>query len=169
MFISETHFTNKSHFSIAGYNLCRTNHPDCKAHGGTAILIRSQIDFEEQICYAKPELQATIIQVQGPHRNIKIASVYCPPKHNLKATHFVSFFQTLGPCFIVGGDYNSKHTLWGSRLITSKGRELASVIKSKNYSFLSADTPTYWPADENKIPDLLDFFILSGLSPCISA
>jgi hypothetical protein len=32
----------------------------------------------------KPELQASIIQVQGPHRNITIAATYWPPRHNLK-------------------------------------------------------------------------------------
>jgi len=53
MLISETHFTNKSHFSIAGYNICLTNHPDDKAHEGTAILIKSQIAYAEQLCYAK--------------------------------------------------------------------------------------------------------------------
>jgi len=113
----------------------------------------------------KPELQATIIQVQGPHRNIKIASTYCPPRHNLKVTHFDYFFQTLGSCFIVGSDFNSKHTLWGSRLITFKGCELATLIQTRNYSVLSIGTPTYWPTERRKIPDLLDFFILSGFSP----
>ena len=165
MLISETHFTSKSHFSIAGYNICLANHPDDKAHGGTAILIKSKIAYAEQLCYAKPELQATIIQVQGPHRNIKIASTYCPPRHNLKVTHFDSFFQTLGSCFIVGSDFNSKHTLWGSRLITFKGCELATLIQTRNYSVLSIGTPTYWPTERRKIPDLLDFFILSGFSP----
>jgi len=164
MLIIETHFTSKSHFSIAGYNNCLTNHPHNKAHGGTAILIKSQIAYAEQLCYAKPELQATIIQVQGLHRNIKIASTSCPPRHNLKVIHFDSFFQTLGSYFIVGGDFNSKHTLWGSRLITSKGRELATLIQTKNYSVLSAGTPTYWPNDSRKIPDLLDVFIISGFS-----
>jgi hypothetical protein len=105
--ISETHFTSKSHFSIAGYNICLANHPDGKAHGGTAILIKSKIAYVAQPCYAKPQLQAAIIQLQGPHQNITIASTYCPPQHNLKVTHFDSFFQTLGSCFIVGGDFNS--------------------------------------------------------------
>jgi hypothetical protein len=144
--------------------MCHTNHPEDKAHGGTAIFIRTTIAFAEQLCYAKPELQATIIQVQGPHRHIKIASVYCPPRFNLKAAHFDSFFQTLGPCFIAGGDFNSKHTHWGSRLITTKGRELAELIQTNNYSILSTVAPTYWPTDTNKLPDLLDFFILYGLS-----
>jgi len=165
MLISETHFTSKSHFPIAGYNTCLANHPEDKAHGSSAILIKTKIAYAEQLWYAKPELQATIIQVQAPHRNITIASTYCPPRYNLKVTHFDSFFQTLGSCFIVGGDFNSKHTLWGSRLITPKGRELATLIHTKNYAILTTGTPRYWPADTRKIPDLLDFFIISGLSP----
>jgi exonuclease III len=76
MLISETHFTSKSHFSIAGYNIFLANHPGDKAHGGTAILIKSQIAYAVQTCYVKPELQASIIQVQGPHRNITIAATY---------------------------------------------------------------------------------------------
>jgi exonuclease III len=67
MLISKTHFISKSHFSIAGYNICLANHPDNKAHGGTAILIKSKIAYAVQPCYAKLELQATIIQVQSSH------------------------------------------------------------------------------------------------------
>ena len=85
-------------------------------------------------------------------------------RHNLKKEHFETFFQTLGPKFIGGGDYNCKNILWGSRLTTTKGRELSNVLLEKNYSFLSTGTPTYWPTDENKIPDLLDFFIINRIS-----
>jgi len=165
MLLSETHFTSKSYFSIARYNIYTANHPDNKAHGGTAILIKSTILYAEHPSYLKAELQATIIQVQAPHHHIKIASTYCPPRHNMTVAHFDSFFQTLGLCFIVGGDYNGKHTLWGSRLTTTKGRALATLIHTKNYSVLSTGTPTYWPTDPRKIPDLLDFFIISGFSP----
>ena len=165
MLVSETHFTTKSYFSIPGYSFCHTNYLDGNAYRGTAILTRSTITFSEQLPYVRPEPQATIIHVKGQQRPITIASVYCPPKYNLKAPQYNSFFQTLGPCFIAGGDYNSKHTLWGSRLNTTKGRELVSLIHTNNYSFLSTGTPTYWPTDPNKLPDLLDFFITSKISP----
>ena len=121
MLISETHFPSKSHFSIPGYNTCHTDQPDCKSHGGTAVLIRSAITYSEIPRYAKPELQATIIHVKELQRNMKLASVYCPPKHNLEAANFNSFFQTLWPCFVAGGDFNSKHTVWGSRVTATKG------------------------------------------------
>jgi len=64
-----------------------------------------------------------------------------------------------------GGDFNSKHTLWRSRLTTTKGRELAKVLQAKNYSYLSTGSPTYWPTDVNKIPDILDVFIVHGIYP----
>lgn len=95
---------------------------------------------------------------------LTVAAVYCPPRHIMKKENFNEFFQTLGPKFIAGGDYNSKHTLWGSRLTTPKGRELSKLIEEQNYSFLSTGTPTYWPTDPKKIPDLLDFYITNGIS-----
>jgi hypothetical protein len=39
LFVSETHFTNKSYYPIPGYTLYHTMHPDGKAHEGTALVI----------------------------------------------------------------------------------------------------------------------------------
>jgi len=70
----------------------------------------------------------------------------------------------LGSKFIAGRNYNRKHILWDSRLTTTQARELSKVLQEKNYSFLSTGTTIYWPMDENKIPDLLEFFITNGIS-----
>jgi exonuclease III len=150
LLISETHFTNKNHFSIPRYNLYYTNHPDVTAHGGTAILIKETIEHYKLLKYEDDSIQATSIKVKGFPYEITITAVYCPRRYSLKKEHFETFFQMLGPKFIAGGDYNSRHTLWGSHL-TTKGRELSKVIQEKNYSFLSTGTPTYWPTDKNKI------------------
>jgi exonuclease III len=160
---SETHFTTKNYFRIPRYKLYYSNHPDGTAHGGTATLIKETTGHYELLQYEEESSQATSIQVNGFPYAITITAEYCPPQHNLKQDHFATFFQILGPKFIARGDYNSKHTLWGSRLIT-KGRELSKVIHENNYPFLSTRTPTYWTTDGNKIPDLLDFFVTNGIS-----
>jgi hypothetical protein len=36
--------------------------------------------------------------------------------------------------------------------------------QNNNYSIISTGTPKYWPTDENKMPDLLDFLITNGIS-----
>lgn len=75
-----------------------------------------------------------------------MSATYCPPKFNNKKEDFQGYFNTLGNKFFAGGDYNAKHTLWGSRLTTPKGRELAKAIKSNNLQYISTGQPTYWPS-----------------------
>lgn len=164
LLISETHFTEKSYLKIPNYNLYHTNHPDNTAHAGTAILIKSTISHYELPKYEKDHLQATSINVKTMPYDLTISAVYCPPRHNLKKEDYQRFFQTLGSKFLAGGDYNSKHTMWGSRITTTKGKELSYLLSEKKYSFLSTGTPTYWPSDPKKQPDLLDFFVINGIS-----
>jgi hypothetical protein len=55
-----------------------------------------------------------------------------------------------------------------SRLITSKGLALYKVIQENNLNILSTGETTYWPTDSNKIPDLLDFAVIKGISDVYS-
>lgn len=74
------------------------------------------------------------------------------------------FFQALGNRFIAGGDYNAKHHQWGSRLITPKGRQLLQAMVILSLHAISTGQPTYWPTDMQKVPDLIDFCIIKGIS-----
>ena len=74
------------------------------------------------------------------------------------------YFQDLGDKYIAAGDYNSKHTLWGSRNTTPRGRTLEKYIRNNNLNILSTGTPTYWPTDLNKKPDLLDITVTRGIN-----
>jgi hypothetical protein len=90
---------------------------------------------------------------------LTISAVYLPPRHTVKQEQFEDFYNTLGRRFIAVGDYNAKHTNWGSRLISFKGRELHKTVESNNLKHLPMVEPTYWPCDRNKLPDLVDFFV----------
>jgi len=59
--VSKTHFTNKSYCRIPGYTLYHTIHPDSKAYGGTALIIRSNIKYYEIGKFQREFLQATSI------------------------------------------------------------------------------------------------------------
>lgn len=165
LLISETHFTNRSYIKIPYYSAYHTEHPNGTAHGGTTVIIRSSIVHHELPKNEEDFLQATTIQVQKLPMPIIISSVYCPPRHNITRNTLKPFFETLGNTFICGGDFNCKHTHWGSRLITTKGKELYKLMQEEKYQYLSTGEPTYWPSDPHKIPDLLDFFITKGVSP----
>ena len=49
-------------------------------------------------------------------------------------------------------------------MITPKGRNLLHIIQYSNLNYLPTGEPTYWSADLNKLPDLLDFAIANGIS-----
>ena len=57
MLVSETHLTQRSFFSIRGYNLYDTKDPRDRACGGSCILIKSRLKH-----YLMPELRENYIQ-----------------------------------------------------------------------------------------------------------
>ena len=165
MLISESHLTDKSYLKIPGYKFYHANHPDNTAHAGSAILIKSTINHYQLHNYVKDHLQATSIRIKTLPYEITVSAIYCPPRHhNIRKQDFLDFFRTLGPKYIIGGDFNCKHIIWGSRLTTTRGRVLAKAIREMKCSPLSTGTPTYWPTDPGKVPDLLDFFLTRGIS-----
>jgi hypothetical protein len=71
-------------------------------------------------------------------------------------------YNTLGHQFIAG-DYNAKHTDWGSRLITHGGREVFNMMERNDLKHISTGEPTYWPSDRNKLPVSVDFGVMKGI------
>ncbi|GBP66443.1 RNA-directed DNA polymerase from mobile element jockey [Eumeta japonica] len=161
--ISETRFTSKSFLSVKGYTTYNTNHPSGNAHGGTAVLIKCNIKHHSLEPFATDKIQSTLIKVSGKRSDITIAAVYCPPKHQILRKDYRHFFSQLGHRYIIGGDWNAKHLFWGSRLVTTRGRQLYQAVKELNLECLSTGEPTYWLTDPRKTPDLLDLFITKNI------
>ena len=162
--ISETHFTKESYLKIHGYKIYHALHPCNTARGGSAVIIKENIShFEEYKC-EEEDIQAVAISVKTKCYPITISGIYCPPRYSLKAERYLWLLKNLGNRFILGGDFNAKNTYWGSRLTTTKGKELLNAIRKIKGNVMSTGKPTYWPTDTQKIPDLIDFFIYKNLS-----
>lgn len=163
MLVSETHFTQKSFLRIKKYKIYATNHPAGTARGGSAIIIKDIINHTVKRPFKENHIQATSVQITSINLPLIISAIYCPPSQNIEEKDFSTFFKELGTRFIAGGDYNAKHTMWGSRLVTNRGRELLKTTRKLNLSHISTGEPTYWPSDLNKMPDLIDFCIFKGI------
>lgn len=169
LLISETHFTNVSFLKIPGYTVYSANVPDGRAHGGSAVIIRSTINHCEFMKCETEQIQSISVKVIDWYGPLVISSAYCPPRYRLKNEDFQRFFGALGPRFVAGADYNAKHRHWGSRLTSPRGRELYKTIEELQLSCISTNAPTYWPADVNRLPDVLDFFVTKGISTRFTA
>ena len=164
MLISETHFTVKSFVNINGYAIHSTMHPAGTARGGSAVIVKKSLNHEVLTEYKTDFIQATTILVKDNLGPITVTAIYCPPKHSIKRHQYEHFFNSLGPRFIVGGDFNAKHPLWGSRTTNPKGRQLFQCLQCNNLKHISTGQPTYWPSDINKYPDVIDFFVTKSFS-----
>jgi hypothetical protein len=160
---SETHFTKRSYVKIPNYKIYDTQHRDGTAHAGTAIVIKNGIKHHLHGYYTQEHLQATSVVIEDWIGPLMIVAVYCPPKHTIKAVQFQTFYATLGHRILAGRDYNAKHSLWGSRLTTPRGRELFQTMQADNLTYVSTGEPTYWPSDRRKVPDLIDFGVVKGI------
>lgn len=164
LLVSETHFNVRSHFRIRGFDIIKCDRPDGAARGGAAIIIKSNLIYDEMTHYSTEGIQVATIKIKLNNRNIAISAIYCRPKDNLKVDDYKQIFDSIGSGpFIAGGDYNAKHTFWGARICTVKGRELLKCVQDRRYTTISTGTPTYWPARLNTMPDLLDFFVCSQI------
>lgn len=164
MLISESHSTKLTVVKIPYYTVYYANHPDGTAHAGSAIIIRSALSHYVTEHYITDKIQSSVLKLQTFPWPMSIAAIYSPPRHSISSEEYEDFFLNLSSHFLVAGDWNAKHTIWGSRLITPKGRNLLRVIQKNNMNILSTGQPTYWPSDLNKIPDLLDFAVTKGIS-----
>ncbi|KAI5722491.1 hypothetical protein M8J76_009172 [Diaphorina citri] len=162
--ITETHFTSRSFFHIPNYRAYITLRPDGKAHGGSVVLVKTNIPHHELSHYQTASIQATNVKIECLPFFITVSSVYCPPGHAIHTPDFNNLFSTFGTRFIAGGDWNAKHTFWGSRLISPRGRALFNATRTGSFKYHSTGEPTHWPSDPNKRPDVIDFFISHGVA-----
>lgn len=162
--ICETHFTKQSFIRFKNYSVYHTIHPSNNARGGSAIIVKSNIDHYEEEKTSMEEFQATTITCKVNNTNMSFTSVYCPPRHELKCDKYKLLINKHKFKFIMGGDFNSKNIHWGSRLTNTKGIELLKAVVETGCESISTGSPTYWPSDPNKIPDLIDFFITRKIS-----
>ena len=159
--VSEAHLTPHSTIRIPGYSIYHCDHPDGTAHTGSAIIIKSSISHAILPHFQSTCFQATNISISLNHIPTTISSVYCPPGNANKITDddFTLYFQSLGNTFLAGGDFNSKHQIWGSRVTNTRGRSLYSSLLTNNLKHFSPPGQTYWPSHLNRVPDILDFFV----------
>lgn len=174
--ISETHLTKRSYVEIQFYDLYTGNHPNHPSgsrHGGAAIYVWKDLAHHEILPYSTLSMQAAGISAKLQCGTwVNIVAVYSSPHHKIKCVDYDHFFQHFGSKWIIGGDFNAKHEHWGSRLCTSKGRELYHSVTQIDATCISAGKLTYWPSDPQKHPDFvvrgISFSTLIWITPVIS-
>lgn len=155
--VSETHFTKESYVKMRDYASYHAVHPSNAARGGSSVLIRKTIKHAEDVAIQLETMQVATVQIQSKGVKFSISAIYCAPRFNLLKEQYLELLRSMGTNYIIGGDYNAKHTHWGSRLVNPKGRNLFSAAMEENCDFHSSRKPTYWPKETAKCQTELIF------------
>ena len=155
--VQETKIPKWFQWRIRGYKIYNTPGPN-PAHGGTAVIVRSNIKHCQATIPKLEHLQATAIIIELQKEETLIGSLYQSPSKTITAND-LNIVTKMKPKFMLGGDMNAKHTMWNSRLISPKGRTLAKNAEDNGYYITGPLKPTYFPLRINANPDVLDIFL----------
>ena len=115
--------------------------PTVGSHGGSLIYIRK--DIPHVPIQLNSPLQAVAIQFDL-RRKYGLCSVYLPPNEPFPRDDFVDLIRQLPKPFLLVGDVNGRHPLWGDVISNPRGNILASVIENENLNVLNNGEPTHY-------------------------
>lgn len=128
MLLSETLLKDQNNFRVSNYRTYKSRrNSSCR---GTAILINNNIShYEIPLALEFAEATAIIIKIRG--KDIGIVSFYNSPSVDFHKNDYDKVFR-IANTVIAAGDFNSKHTAWGSRHYNVRGKTLLDYSIDKN-------------------------------------
>ena len=113
-------------------------------HGGSAILLRRDVVHTQ--LPLQTNLQAVAVQV-FTKRKYTVCSIYLPPSNNIDETlkqDLDNLINQLPQPFLLLGDFNGRHPMWGDVTSNSRGNMIFSLIEKKELAVLNTGAPTHF-------------------------
>ena len=115
-------------------------------YGGSCILVKDQIGHMS--LPLTTDLQAIAIRCHLDH-TYTICSLYVPPHFPLRLEQLEHLIQQLPAPFLLLGDFNARHPIWGDSVSNSKGLVLEQLLGTGLCGILNGDFPTHFHAATN--------------------
>ena len=162
--LGETKLNEDHKISFKNYELIRNDRKNSIFGGGTAILIKRNLNFEEVKINANNKnkiLETTAISIKNRNSNkFHIISMYATNSNHkkeiideLNAVLNELKQQNRETFAIIAGDFNARHTNWRDSAVNTRGALLLDWINEKSIDFklkfYPPENPTY-PTPENK-------------------
>lgn len=164
MLVNETFLKpSKKDPRIANYCLVR-NDRLTSPKGGTLIYYKRSLHCIPIDTPPLVNLEASCCRLaMTGHAPITIAACYHSGNKPLLRSDLEALLS-LDSAVILAGDFNSKHVLWGCNATNVRGNLLDSLAEELNFDIIPPSTPTFFPGDLTKRPDILDLALLKGIA-----
>lgn len=160
LLLSETHLKPSLQLKFRNYNVIRNDRPG-RNGGGTAMLIKKNISYEELPTTQNVNLEITGAKITTAEGPINVYSAYLPPSSKAEFNEIQPLVHPTRPT-IIAGDFNAKHTDWNSKTINDIGRNLKTIAEELDLHIYGPDQDTHIHSPTNAT-DVLDIIIHKNL------
>ena len=143
--LQETNLKRNETVKLSNYTSYNKNRTDCKAaSGGVSISIKNTFHSQELILNLELEAVAATITINN--KQITICNVYLSNRHDTSYEQIEQLINRLPSPFILLGDFNSHHSLWGSYKTDKKGKIIEELLLRNELALLIDKSPTHFDA-----------------------
>ncbi len=130
------------------------NSTDANKRGGTAILIRRNINHYVPLLLKLQNAEATVV-VQTERGPLRLISLYALSDRfsgtcALLTADIAKLVEANTTPTLVAGDSNAKHTAWSSRITCPRGRKLKAVADANGCEIFAPYAPTFFTSTETR-------------------
>lgn len=146
--LQETHLNAKHTHFLTQYTVFRKDRDGCThSSGGVALVVQKSIACHE--ISLQTNLEAVAMRAIIFNKLITVCSLYIPPDYHLQANDFETLVDQLPQPFILMGDFNAHHQLWGSARADTRGRLIEKFLLSSGNCLFNKKQPTYYNTTHN--------------------
>ncbi len=139
--LQETKLKSLEPFSLTNFITCRKDIPSNQnAREGVLIAIRNT-NYSKQIPL-QTNFQAVAATVVISNTNLTICSLYLHQTDTVTEHELSSLVHQLPKPYILCGDFNRHHLLWGSRHTDSRDQEIEAFLLINDVTILNTNQPT---------------------------
>ena len=115
--------------------------------GGVALLVMTKIPHLS--VPLQTNLEAIATKISFENTQLTICNIYIPTVRVLPSQELNNLIQQLTPPYLIVGDFNCKHPLWGSPVADNKGVQLEEIVSDNAINVLNTGKPTHYLIHNN--------------------
>ena len=139
--LQETFLKDSDRFTLK-YHSCYLKHctDNDKASGGVAVIVNNTVPHRS--VKLNSTFQAVAVSI-SLNKTVTLCSVYLPPSSPIDARKLDNLINQLPKPFILMGDFNSHHSLWGCTDTNDKGQNIEEFITKHDLVLMNNKSSIY--------------------------
>uniref|UniRef100_T1I2R8 Endo/exonuclease/phosphatase domain-containing protein n=1 Tax=Rhodnius prolixus TaxID=13249 RepID=T1I2R8_RHOPR len=164
--LQETNFREKDIPKLKGFRAYRRDFLlGNRACGGVVIFVRNDIYCENDVSILS-DIQMIHLTVYIPTK-ITVCNIYLPPAIPVTKGELTRHIRALPAPYVIVGDFNAHHTMWGSTHVSPRGRMLEDILVKENIALINKQEFTHFNSSNGSLSAIDLAFSSPSLLPLL--